>query len=246
MLNEKDMPKTVNGQTGAEVFRRLNEPFDIADIRWKPQTVDYKKKTAMAVAHADPRAYIDRLNEVLGTEGWATDIQFIVTPFNKFIKGRKAYGDSPATEDKLIPGNKVLATCTVSIHGLGHKTSTGDEDASDENAATSAEAQAFKRACMMWGLGRYLYDLPKQTVPYDPNGGGFSSVTPSLPDWAVPKILCVDCNQPIVATKWQDKEYSATAIINNSQKKYNTNVCLEDQRKRADKAKEAAGGRLNP
>lgn len=36
-----------------------------------------------------------------------------------------------------------------------------------EIAGTAAEAQAFKRACAMFGLGRYLYNLPSLWVEYD-------------------------------------------------------------------------------
>jgi len=36
-----------------------------------------------------------------------------------------------------------------------------------EIAGTAAEAQAFKRACSMFGLGRYLYGLPALWVDYD-------------------------------------------------------------------------------
>jgi hypothetical protein len=43
------------------------------------------------------------------------------------------------------------------IFGLGLHSATGEEWADDENAGTSAEAQAFKRACAYFGLGRYLY-----------------------------------------------------------------------------------------
>jgi hypothetical protein len=186
----------------------------------------------MAVAHADPRAYIDRLNEVLGPDGWGQELTFTVTPYNKFIPGKKPWGapaDAPIPEDKSVPGNKVLCICRLTIKDVGTKSSSGDEDASDENAATSAEAQAFKRACMQFGLGRYLYDLPKQTVPYDK---GFT-VTPKLPDWAIPKIACEDCTKVITAEKFQETEYSATQLINNSMKKYEKKLCMECQRKRA-------------
>ena len=38
----------------------------------------------------------------------------------------------------------------------------------DENTATEAYSQAFRRACAKFGLGRYLYDLPRLKLPYDP------------------------------------------------------------------------------
>jgi hypothetical protein len=57
-------------------------------------------------------------------------------------------------------------TCRLTIAGVT-RSDVGECDLSDENAFTSAKAQAFKRACAAFGLGRYLYDLPKQWVEYD-------------------------------------------------------------------------------
>ena len=51
---------------------------------------------------------------------------------------------------------KVVVVSTVSVTGLGSHTGVGEEWADDENSATRAEAQAFKRACSCFGLGRYL------------------------------------------------------------------------------------------
>ena len=45
----------------------------------------------------------------------------------------------------------------LTIFALGSHSATGEEWADNDNAGTSAEAQAFKRACACFGLGRYLY-----------------------------------------------------------------------------------------
>jgi hypothetical protein len=57
-------------------------------------------------------------------------------------------------KDKAIQSGKVLVTCVVTIPGIGTHSGSGEEWADDENAMTSAEAQAFKRACSCFGLGR--------------------------------------------------------------------------------------------
>ena len=62
---------------------------------------------------------------------------------------------------------------------------SGEEWADNENAGTSAEAQAFKRACSCFGLGRYLYDLGGNWVDLDERKQPLSR--PRLPDWALPK-----------------------------------------------------------
>ena len=62
---------------------------------------------------------------------------------------------------------KIVVTCEVSIYGLGTHSGIGEEWADNENAGTAAEAQAFKRACACFGLGRYLCDLEGGWVDLD-------------------------------------------------------------------------------
>jgi hypothetical protein len=50
---------------------------------------------------------------------------------------------------------------------------------------TSAEAQAFKRACSCFGLGRYFYSFAEMWV--DLNENKQPKNVPSLPAWALPK-----------------------------------------------------------
>ena len=59
-----------------------------------------------------------------------------------------------ARDQKIVA--KVLVTCELTIFGLGSHSATGEEWADNDNAGTIAEAQAFKRACSCFGLGRYL------------------------------------------------------------------------------------------
>jgi len=54
-----------------------------------------------------------------------------------------------------------LTICGVTKSGIGDY----PPDAGDENVATSA--QAFKRGCAAFGLGRYLYNLPPTWCAYD-------------------------------------------------------------------------------
>lgn len=228
------MPKLTDEQIDL-----LRAPFKPEDISWKPQTVDYKSKTALAVAYADPRAYVDRLNEVFGVGGWTDYYAFIATPFNKFIKGKAAWKEKPATEDKEIAGNKVIVVCnlTASAHGI-NISSTGDSDASDDNAATSAEAQAFKRAAMKLGVGRYLYELPKIKARYD---NGWTDGPPDLPDWALPQVVCEDCKKSVTTVVHGDKTFSVAALVGNSQKKYHKNMCADCQRSKTEAQKVQLG-----
>ena len=49
-------------------------------------------------------------------------------------------------------------------------------------------SDAFKRAAVLWGVGRYLYYLENVWVPLKPKGRSYEIVNPpNLPNWALPK-----------------------------------------------------------
>jgi hypothetical protein len=54
----------------------------------------------------------------------------------------------------------------------------------DIEAEKGALSDAFKRAAVCWGIGRYLYDLPNVWVPL--KDGRYLAEHPTLPDWAKP------------------------------------------------------------
>ncbi len=144
-----------------ELSAKLAEPFPAAVVSWRAGSVSRDKKRAQALAYAEPRVYEDRLNEVLGPD-WSC----------RFI----TWGEQ-----------RLLCELSVTVQdGAGGvraitRTSTGEFDSNDRVAqGTAAEAQAFKRACSKFGLGRYLYDLPISWVGYDENTCRLTE-TPSLP-----------------------------------------------------------------
>jgi hypothetical protein len=73
-------------------------------------------------------------------------------------------------KDRLIVLLK-LRIAGVTMWGVGEELLKGTTGILDENASTSAWAQAFKRACAYFGLGGYLYFLGKPGyVAYDMKG----------------------------------------------------------------------------
>jgi hypothetical protein len=74
----------------------------------------------------------------------------------------------------------LVSPCQVVTHSA-----TGEEWSDDANAATSAEAQSFKRAAACFGLGRYLYHFTGQWVDLD--GRKRPKKTPILFGWATPE-----------------------------------------------------------
>ena len=124
-----------------ELYAQLCQPFDERDLRYRAGAVSRDKTKAQALPYVEPRVYEDRLNQLVP-------------------------GDWSVTFD---PWGDQRIICRLTIHGVT-RSSTGEaSDSPDAIAGTSAEAQAFKRACAKFGLGRYLYAIAPSWSDYDPN-----------------------------------------------------------------------------
>jgi hypothetical protein len=130
------------------LLEQLRQPFPPDAISWLPGAS--KGDKCMAMAYADLRAYQERLDELMGLD-WSVRYTF--------------WGD-----------NRIACELTLYVgDALGRReeitrSSTGEMVAQDEKngmGGTVAEAQAFKRAAAMFGLGRYLYELPAAWVSFD-------------------------------------------------------------------------------
>jgi hypothetical protein len=124
------------------------------------------------VPYADQRAYTDRLNSLFSPAGWTR--KYVVHCSANFERSK---------DQKMVA--KVFVTCELMVFGLGLHSATGEEWADDQNACTSAEAQAFKRACTCFGLGRYLYYYAGTWVDLDERKR--PKTVPALSAWATPE-----------------------------------------------------------
>ena len=162
-------------QTAAEALARLEEPFASKDVKWLVAATSKDGRKGRVTPYADPRAYTDRLNLVFTASGWTREYTVqTLAPITRL------------KNDKPIQTGKVLVTCVVSIPGVGTHSGCGEEWAEDPNALTSAEAQAFKRACSNFGLGRYFYNFAEMWVDLDEYKR--PRQIPKLPAWALAEI----------------------------------------------------------
>ena len=174
--------------TGAKELARLSEPFASKEVKWLVAATSRDGKKGRVTAYADPRAYTDRLNEVFTPSGWTREYEIhTLSPITRMKK------------DQPIQTGKVLVTCTVTIPGIGKHSGSGEEWADDENAMTSSEAQAFKRACSCFGLGRYFYNFDEMWV--DLNEYKQPKELPPLPAWALPARERREAGRPPQATR---------------------------------------------
>jgi hypothetical protein len=161
-------------QTVAEALARLEEPFASKDVKWLVAATSRDGRKGRVTPYADPRAYTDRLNHIFTASGWTRHYEVhTVSPITR-MKG-----------DRPIQTGKVFVTCVLTIPGVGSHSGCGEEWADDPNAMTSAEAQAFKRSCSNFGLGRYFYSFAEMWVDLDEYKR--PREIPSLPSWALPQ-----------------------------------------------------------
>jgi len=140
---------------------RLADPFDVRDVKFKPQMV--KANRCLAMPYVDARVVQDRLDEVLGAGGWWDSY------------------------DVLPDGTVTCRLTCVLDGGAVSKMDVGapseQPDAGDRMKA--AFSDALKRAAVKFGVGRYLYRLSSTWVDYDPVKKQIPN-PPALPDWATP------------------------------------------------------------
>ena len=174
------LPAAVNHELAPQLDRKtlepfiaeLQVPFDPSLIEWRVTTTAADKARGQLIPYADQRAYTDRLNALFTPAGWTRKYTIHTSP--NFQRGK---------DQKTVA--KILVTCELTIFGVGSHSATGEEWSDDENAATSAEAQAFKRAASCLGLGRYLYYFRGIWVDLDSRKR--PKKLPSLPLWATPE-----------------------------------------------------------
>ncbi len=141
--------------------RRLAEPFDFSEVKFKPAVVTANR--ALALAYVDARVIQDRLDEVLGVDGWQDDYEH-------------------------LPDGNVLCRlrCRIGRRWILKTDVGGPSEQPDGGDRTKAAvSDALKRAAVKFGIGRYLYRLPQQWVDYDAKAKRIAQ-SPSLPAWALP------------------------------------------------------------
>jgi hypothetical protein len=152
----------------------LEIPFEPTVIEWRVTNTSKGNGhlRGQVIPYADQRAYTDRLNALFSPAGWTR--RYTVHTSANFQRAK----DQKTTA-------KVFVTCDLAIFGIGSHSATGEEWTDDENAGTAAEAQAFKRSCACFGLGRYLYHFTGTWVDLDDRKR--PKKMPKLAGWATPE-----------------------------------------------------------
>jgi hypothetical protein len=148
--------------TPEEIADALSAPFEANEVKFKPQSV--KGNRALAICYIDARLVADRLDEVMGIDGWKTEYTQV----------------GPCSVE-----------CRLSLKINGEWVGKADvgsvsEQPDEGDRMKAAYSDALKRAAVLWSVGRYIYRVPNCWCDYDPQKKQFTQ-KPQLPAWALPK-----------------------------------------------------------
>lgn len=152
----------VSDMKHTDIREQLAAPFPASDIEFRAGATNKDKTKCLALAYLTARAVQERLDDVLGIDGW----------YDTYRPG---------------PGGGVL--CALSIRIDGEWITKEDvADNSDIEPVKGGVSDALKRAAVKFGVGRYLYKLDSVWVPCQERGRSVViKETPRLPAWALPQ-----------------------------------------------------------
>jgi len=154
-----------------QILDKLTALFPSATIKWRAmetKTGENGVKFGLFAPYLDPRDYQKRLDAVLTPAGWASDMRpssvGVVSSISILLDGHWVSKSDGAQFDSYHDGKGARAK---------------------ELAIKGAFSDAFKRAGVMWGIGRYLYDYKADWAEMDDQGN--PKVVLTLPAHMLPE-----------------------------------------------------------
>lgn len=133
-----------NAEEVLRVLKGFTREFPESEIKLKPAMV--KGNRCLALAYIDARLVMDRLDEVVGINGWKDEYTVLST------------GEVECRLSVRIAGEWIAK---ADVGGQSEQPDEGDR-------MKSAFSDALKRAAVKFGIGRFLYRRPQQWMDYDP------------------------------------------------------------------------------
>ena len=132
-----------------EILKKLKSPFPYEDIDWKVQVTNKDKTRGMAVPYLDSRAIQKRLDDAVGAMNWT----------NEFM----------LWQDKS-------QICGIGLYDMERGAWVMKYDGAENTDIEPVKgglSDSFKRAAVLWGIGRYLYDMESIWVEIEPSGKSY-------------------------------------------------------------------------
>lgn len=146
-----------------DILAELKKPFKESEVHWRTGSTNKKKNggtptKGLPLAYIDARDVMKRLDDVLGIDGWQDHYE--ETPKGRIICSLR---------------------CRINGEWITKSDGAGETFTEGEKGAIS---DAFKRAAVKFGIGRYLYYIKMSWVDVDEWGN--LKERPKLPKWAMP------------------------------------------------------------
>jgi hypothetical protein len=132
---------------GFKMFDKLKAPFPPDRVSWRVGSTTQDKKKGLAFGYIDARDVMQRLDEVCGPENW-----------------QNTY---------TIAGTAIVCNIGVRMPNGEWVWKADGAGATDVEAEKGMMSDAFKRAAVRFGIGRYLYDIPATWVAIEPMGKSY-------------------------------------------------------------------------
>jgi len=144
-------------ETAQELFDALCTPFPASSIEWRIGSTNEKYKKpdeplkGIPLCYIDARVVMDRLDTICGPENWQCNY-------------------TPGVASSIICnlGIKMPDSGQWAGQWIWKADGAGATDIEGEKGMLS---DAFKRAAVRWGVGRYLYDLKAEWIPLEGKRG---------------------------------------------------------------------------
>lgn len=203
--------------------RELNQPFEAHEIEWRINRKGFSngKPWATAIPYITSRAVQDRLDSVFGLFGWQN-------------------------ETKMVTDKGFLSGISVKHDGEWITKWDGAEGSNSNgmDLVKSGSSNSLKRAAVLLGIGRYLYDLDEffvDTVEAQgwkhPYGNVYKDSknqnklvawrTPDLPKWALPGFNIDLYISDMKKAETHDELNSAYSLAAKAAKLHDNKVMIE-------------------
>ncbi|MGK0618410.1 Rad52/Rad22 family DNA repair protein [Meiothermus cerbereus] len=131
-----------------DIWDMLHEPFPPEELQWRVEALSKDKRRALVAPYVSHKAVLDRLDEVVGVQGWQDSYEVLQTPAQ--------------------PAGLYAVKCRLTIMDICK------EDVGEGDSLKAAFAEALVRAAVKFGVGRFLIQLEQQWVEHDPVSGKFT------------------------------------------------------------------------
>lgn len=155
-----------------DIYQQLRAPLPSKSISWRVGRKTNNDTVGQALPFITPRVIQNMLDDIVGPSNWR----------NSFQGATLGAGNASviAIIELRLDGEWIAKSDAAQVDSF----KDDSENNSREMAIKGAYSDAFKRAAVMWGMGRYLYEYDAPWIPLD---GKRLSETPILPLHMLPE-----------------------------------------------------------